>query len=111
MQKKWSDFLVAVALRFGFGFILFFGVLSVLFVAAAINARLSSGPSFHGRVASTFYHRFVESGNYGTVALYISLMAIFGGILIVFMLPWKDVPWKQDGDTTKEDVKDDDSAA
>jgi hypothetical protein len=113
MSKRWSDFLAAVATRFCIGFVLIGSIFLVLVIAAAIKAHFFSYDitAYANRIGTRFDEAFIAGGHYGTLAFYILLFAIGGGILTVFVLPWRDLPWKKNDDATKKELRDDDTAA
>jgi hypothetical protein len=97
MLKKWLNFLIAVILRFSFGFILI--VLPLIFLVAIIaldGHYLESATFVHGRPTSrAFYETFIKSGDYKALALCIGLMGSLGGIFSAVVLSLKDLPWKK----------------
>jgi uncharacterized integral membrane protein len=113
MSKRWSEFLAAVAIRFCIGFVLIGCIFLVLVIAAAIKAHFFSYDitAFPNRVGTRFDDAFITGGHYKTLAFYVLLFAIAGGILTVFVLPWQDLPWKKNADATKKDVRDEDTVA
>jgi hypothetical protein len=109
--KKWLNFLIAVILRFSFGFILIVLPLIFLVTIMALDGRyLESVTYFHGRPTSrAFYERFIQNGDYKTPALCIGLMGSLGGIFSAVVLSLKDLPWKkvaEASDTQKENRDD-----
>jgi hypothetical protein len=108
MLKRWTDFFVAVGLRFTFGFLVIFLVLTVLCLLGGLkgwsldNSYYKYTQNLDERQSADFYKAFFGNGHLRRLFFYIGLLAAFGGVLTAFVLPWKELPWRPD-ETKRDD--------
>ena len=90
MFRKCSELLTAGIFWFIFGFMVIAVPLTVISTFVAVEGRyLESATYYHGRPTSrAFYESFVANGHYKTLAVYIGLLSLVGGIIFAFLSVW-----------------------